>query len=179
MNELAELKKRDDELTRFITAAENRIRIERKKIEHAITENGVYLLKNDQDRQAEFRNATDFTMNFKQNMAYLTDQHIKLSASSSFYLKMAARFALFLASLQNSTMKYPRLLFSDNMEDKGMEEDRSRNFQRIVVQRIKEIGNPDYQVIFATSNIAQELNVPAYTVGDYYTQDNKSLKNVS
>ena len=179
LNELAELKKRDDELTRFITAAENRIRIERTKIEQAITENGVYLLKNDQDRQAEFRNATDFTMNFKQNMAYLTDQHIKLSASSSFYLKMAARFALFLASLQNGTMKYPRLLFSDNMEDKGMEEDRSRNFQRIVVQRIKEIGNPDYQVIFATSNIAQELNVPAYTVGDYYTQDNKSLKNVS
>lgn len=179
LNELAELKKRDDELTRFITATENRIRIERTKIEQAITENGVYLLKNDQDRQAEFRNATDFTMNFKQNMAYLTDQHIKLSASSSFYLKMAARFALFLASLQNGTMKYPRLLFSDNMEDKGMEEDRSRNFQRIVVQRIKEIGNPDYQVIFATSNIAQELNVPAYTVGDYYTQDNKSLKNVS
>ena len=179
LKELAELKKRDDELTRFITAAENRIRIERTKIEQAITENGVYLLKNDQDRQAEFRNATDFTMNFKQNMAYLTDQHIKLSASSSFYLKMAARFALFLASLHNGTMKYPRLLFSDNMEDKGMEEDRSRNFQRIVVQRIKEIGNPDYQVIFATSNIAQELNVPAYTVGDYYTQDNKSLKNVS
>ena len=129
-----------------------------------------------QDRQAEFRHATDFSMNFKQNMAYLSDQHIKLSASSSFYLKMTARFALFLASLQNDTMKYPRLLFSDNMEDKGMEEDRSRNFQRILVRRIAELGNPDYQVIFATSNIAQELDTPEYTIGDSYTQDNKSLK---
>lgn len=35
-----------------------------------------------------------------------------------------------------------------------------------------------YQVIFATSNIANELNKPEYTVGDYYSQSNKSLKNV-
>lgn len=178
LNELAELKKQNDVLTRFIMAAENKIRIERTKIEHSITENGVFLLKNDQDRQAEFRNATDFTMNFKQNMAYLTDQHIKLSASSSFYLKMTARFALFLASVQNDTMKFPRLLFSDNMEDKGMEEDRSRNFQRIVVKRLADLKNPDYQLIFATSNIAEELDTKEYTVGEYYTQSNKSLKNV-
>lgn len=38
--------------------------------------------------------------------------------------------------------------------------------------------NNDYQVIFATSNIANELNKPEYTVGDYYSQANKSLKNV-
>lgn len=176
LNELAELKKQDDILTRYIKAAEDKIRIERTKIERAITDNGVYLLKNDRDRQAEFRHASDFTMNFKQNMAYLTDQHIKLSASSSFYLKMTARFAMFLASLQNDTMKYPRLLFSDNMEDKGMEEDRSRNFQNILVRRIKEIGNPDCQVIFATSNIAHELDTQEYTIGDKYTEDNKSLK---
>ena len=176
LNELAELKKQDDILTRYIKAAEDKIRIERTKIERAITDNGVYLLKNDRDRQAEFRNATDFKMNFKQNMAYLTDQHIKLSASSSFYLKLTARFAMFLASLQNDTMKYPRLIFSDNMEDKGMEEDRSRNFQNILVKRIKEIGNPDYQVIFATSNIAHELDTQEYTIGDKYTEDNKSLK---
>ena len=176
LHELSELKQQNDEMTRYVSAAEAHIRVERSKIERAITDNGIYLLKNDQDRQAEFRHATDFSMNFKQNMAYLTDQHIKLSASSSFYLKMTARFALFLASLQNDTMKYPRLLFSDNMEDKGMEEDRSRNFQRILVRRIAELGNPDYQVIFATSNIAQELDTPEYTIGDSYTQDNKSLK---
>ena len=37
---------------------------------------------------------------------------------------------------------------------------------------------PDYQLIFATSMIAPELNKPEYTVGDYYTRENKSLKNV-
>lgn len=69
------------------------------------------------------------------------------------------------------------------MEDKGIEEDRARNFQRVVVRRLKELAeskdpHPAYQLIFATSNIAQELDKPEYTIGDYYTQDNKSPKNV-
>lgn len=177
--EQAALKERQDQLNRYIQAAESKIKANRSRIEQTITANGLYLLKNDQDRQAEFRNATDFRMNFKQNMAYLTDQHIKLSASSSFYLKMTARFALLFASIQNDTMRYPRLLFSDNMEDKGMEEDRARNFQRIVVKHLNDMPDQDYQLIFATSNIAEELNIPEYTVGDYYTRDNKSLKNVN
>ena len=109
-------------------------------------------------------------------MAYLTNQHIKLSASSAFYLKMAARFAFFLCSVQVEGMMYPRLLLSDNMEDKGMEEERSRNFQRIVVQRLEEIGNPNYQVIFATSNIAPELDIDKCTIGEFYTESKKSLK---
>lgn len=167
-----------ERLSREIAAKESRIRKQRMIIEQAITSNGVYLLQHDQDRQAEFRFATDFKMDFGQNIVYLSDRHIKLSASSSFYLKMAARFALFLSSVQESSMMYPRLIFSDNMEDKGMEEDRSRNFQRILVNRLTELGNPDYQVIFATSNIAQELNTTDYTVGEYYTRENKSLKNV-
>lgn len=75
-------------------------------------------------------------------------------------------------------MMYPRLLFSDNMEDKGMEETRAKNFQRLIVKRLSELGNNDYQVIFATSNIAEELNTKQYTIGEYYTKDNKSLKNV-
>lgn len=178
VNDLNKAEAEHERLSREIAATESRIRKQRMIIEQAITSNGVYLLQHDQDRQAEFRFATDFKMDFGQNIVYLSDRHIKLSASSSFYLKMAARFALFLSSVQESSMMYPRLIFSDNMEDKGMEEDRSRNFQKILVNRLTELGNPDYQVIFATSNIAQELNTTDYTVGEYYTRENKSLKNV-
>lgn len=178
VNDLNKAEAEHERLSREIAAKESRIRKQRMIIEQAITSNGVYLLQHDQDRQAEFRFATDFKMDFGQNIVYLSDRHIKLSASSSFYLKMAARFALFLSSVQESSMMYPRLIFSDNMEDKGMEEDRSRNFQKILVNRLTELGNPDYQVIFATSNIAQELNTTNYTVGEYYTRENKSLKNV-
>lgn len=193
--ELADAEQERDNLNRYISAAEHRIRQQRALIERAIRDNGLYLLKNDQARQDEFGSATSLTLDYGQNIIYLDDGHTKLSASSSFYLKMAARFAFFLASVQVDSMMYPRFFLSDNMEDKGMEENRSRNFQNILVRRLKELEakkklenkslnlellnlEPSYQVIFATSNIANELNKPEYTVGDYYSQANKSLKNV-
>lgn len=190
--ELADAEQERDNLNRYISAAEYRIRQQRALIERTIRDNGLYLLKNDQARQDEFGSATSLTLDYAQNIIYLDDGHTKLSASSSFYLKMAARFAFFLASVQVDSMMYPRFFLSDNMEDKGMEENRSRNFQNILVRRLKELEakkhtpetcnlKPEtigYQVIFATSNIANELNKPEYTVGDYYSQANKSLKNV-
>jgi hypothetical protein len=177
-HERDDLKVKVETLNRYINAAEMHIKNEREKIERCISCNGVYLLKNDQDRQDEFRNATDFKLDYEQNMAYLTDRQIKLSASSSFYLKMTARFAFFLASLQVDSMMYPRLMFSDNMEDKGMEPERAANFQRLVVSRLKEMPNQDYQLIFATSMIAPELEKPEFTIGENYTRENKSLKHV-
>ncbi len=187
--ELSDLQLRHEKLTNYIQAAENRIERGQRDIDHSISENGVFMLNNDQERQQEFMHASDFKVNYKQNLAYISNQRIKLSASSAFYLKMAARFALLFASLQVDTMMYPRLLFSDNMEDKGMEEERAKNFQRMVVRRLQELEtrnlNPDtgtlepnYQLIFATSNIADELNTPAYTIGEEYSQSNKSLKNI-
>ncbi len=195
---LADLEQRNDALVRYINAAEAQVEKNEATIVKAISANGIFMLKNDEDRQTEFMTASDFKVNYKQNQAFISNQHIKLSASSSFYLKMAARFAMFFASLQIDTMKYPRLMFSDNMEDKGMEEERAKNFQRTIVQRLKEIEEQNnnfstsnsqlstdskpstlnYQLIFATSNIAEELDKPEYTIGEYYTQTNKSLKNV-
>ncbi len=187
--ELSDLQLRHEKLSNYIQAAENRIEHGQRDIDHAISENGVFMLNNDQERQQEFMHASDFKVNYKQNLAYISNQRIKLSASSAFYLKMAARFALLFASLQVDTMMYPRLLFSDNMEDKGMEEERAKNFQRMVVRRLQELETsnlnpetgtlePNYQLIFATSNIADELNTPAYTIGEEYSQSNKSLKNI-
>ena len=175
-HDLSILKEKETRLANYIAAARHKIDKEKESINKAISANGVYMLKNDEDRQTEFMQATDFTVDYKQNQAYISNQHIKLSASSSFYLKMAARFALFFASLQVDSMMYPRLLFSDNMEDKGMEPDRAANFQRLVVRRLSEMPNQNYQLIFATSMIAPELETPEYTIGENYTQENKSLK---
>ena len=173
-----ELKKRESTLRRLIEAKESNIRQERRSIDWAVSESGVYLLRMDENRQDEFMKAREFVIDYNQNMAYISNQRIKLSASSAFYLKMVARFAIFFASLQVDSMMYPRLLFSDNMEDKGLEIDRAVNFQRTVVGLLSEINSCDFQLIFATSNIAEELDIPEFTIGDYYTQTNKSLKNV-
>jgi hypothetical protein len=177
-SELLELKTREVQLRQYIEAAERQIETAKRAIKRSISENGVYMLKNDEDRQTEFMQATDFEVDYKQNLAYISNQRMKLSASSEFYLKMAARFALLFASLQVPSMMYPRLMFSDNMEDKGMEPERAANFQRLVVSRLKEMPNQDYQLIFATSMIAPELDNPEYTIGENYTGENKSLKHV-
>ena len=187
--ELDDLKTEDSKLSKYIKPSEHHIEVAKRSIKRSISENGVYMLKNDQDRQTEFMNANDFEVNYKQNLAYISNQRIKLSASSEFYLKMVARFALLFASLQVPSMLYPRLMFSDNMEDKGMEPERAANFQRIVIRRLNELETrnmkpetgsiePNYQLIFATSMITPELDTPEYAIGEFYTWENKSLKNV-
>ena len=176
--ELEALKARESELERYIKATENRIMFERKAIDEAVSRCGVYLLREDEGRQDEFMNASEFVIDYNQNMTYISNQRIKLSASSAFYLKMVARFALLFASLKVGSMMYPRLLFSDNMEDKGLEPERAVKFQKTIVRLLEQESQDDFQVIFATSYIVDELNVPKYTIGEYYTQDNKSLKNV-
>ena len=178
LKELDRLKDREAELERFVEATEKRIRIERRSIDEAVSKCGVYLLRNDLGRQEDFMRAQDFVIDYNQNMAYISDQRNKLSASSAFYLKMVARFAILFASLKLDSMIYPRLLFSDNMEDKGLTIDRAVNFQRTVVNLLSKVPQDDFQLIFATSMLAPELNVPEFTIGEEYTVLNKSLKNV-
>ena len=60
---------------------------------------------------------------------------------------------------------------------------RNKPFRNKVNQRYRQLdkvmeSHPFYQLIFATSYIAKELDTPEYTIGECYTKDNKSLKNV-
>lgn len=165
-------------LSRFIGARTEQMKRKRQETDKNVSETGIYLLKHDELRQDEFQNVDDFTIDYKQNIAYISNRYIKVSASSGFYLKMAARFAIFLASLKKSEMRYPRLLFSDNMEDKGMEENRAKNFQRTIIKYLQEIGNDNYQLIYATSMCADEYDNERYTIGEKYSENNKSLKNI-
>ena len=74
-------------------------------------------------------------------------------------------------------MRYPKFILSDNMEDKGMTEERSHNFQKNVVSLANKFDT-DFQIIFTTSMIDTSLEVPDYTIGEYYSPQNKSLKNI-
>ena len=173
-----ELIKKESELTRFIKAKTELLKQRRLEVDKTVSETGIYLLKHDELRQAEFQSVDDFIIDYKQNIAYISSQYIKLSASSGFYLKMTARFAIFLASLKDPDMRYPRLLFSDNMEDKGMEENRAKNFQRTIIKYLQETGKDNYQLIYATSMCADEYDNDKYVIGEKYSENNKSLKNL-
>ena len=160
----------------------------KKKILSVIQEEGVFLLNNDLERQKEFTDAEprDLVINFSNNIVYLkTDnserykQYQKFSASSNFYLKVAARFAIFLASLRIPNMRFPRFIFADNMEDKGIEVERAQNLQEILIKHVNELNKEqNYQIIYTTSYITEKLKKSKYVVGQYYTKDNKSMKNV-
>ena len=148
----------------------------KKEIKKQIENEGIYLLNNDLKRQEDFYQAKEFHIDFRNNIAYISDKNAKYSASSSFYLKISARYSLLLASLNLERMRYPRFIFCDNMEDKGIEKIRAENFQKILVEKVEKYKPEDYQIIYTTSFIPEELNNEKYGIGDYYTKENPSLK---
>jgi len=160
----------------------------KKEVIEKIQEEGVYLLNNDLERQRDFKNADaeDFIIDFSNNLVYLRSpnnekykQYQKFSASSNFYLKISARFAIFLASLTIEKMRFPRFIFADNMEDKGIEIARAQNLQKILIDRVNSFPKENYQLIYTTSYITKELKESDYIVGEYHTQNNPSLKNIN
>lgn len=161
----------------------------KKETISTIQTEGVYLLNNDFERQREFTSAEpkDLIIDFSNNLVYLkTDdtekfkQYQKFSASSNFYLKISARFALYLASLKQGSMRFPRFIFADNMEDKGIEKERAQNFQNILIQRVNLLDpNKKSQLIYTTSYITDDLLHSEHIVGEYYTKDNPSLKHIN
>ncbi|WP_456311572.1 hypothetical protein [Pseudomonas shirazensis] len=124
-------------------------------------------------------------IDFSNNLVYLKSndkekfkQYQKFSASSNFYLKISARFAIFLASLSVDKMRFPRFIFADNMEDKGIEEKRAQNLQKILIERVNQFPEENFQLIYTTSYLSPELLDSSFIVGEYYTKENHSLKNI-
>jgi hypothetical protein len=135
-------------------------------------------LKKDFERETDFKNARSLDINYYDNSVYVDGDVRNFSASSNFYLKVTSRFSIFFSSLEIETMRYPRFILCDNMEDKGIEKERSQNFQNLVVETAKKFPSENYQLIFTTSMISDELKESEYLVGDYYTIQNKTLKHI-
>lgn len=151
----------------------------KQKINRVIEGYGLSLLKQDLERQEEFYKADTFNIDYRNNIAFITDKNERYSSSSNFYLKTSARYAIFLASLDIDKMRFPRFIFCDNMEDKGIEPGRAHNFQRILVDMVEKNDSSSYQLIYTTSHILAELNTSEYCIGEFYTEINKSLKNIN
>lgn len=175
--EIAQKNKELELLQRDIELLEQQQASNRKKAMDKIKTITAYILNKDLPRQSEFTTAkaSEVDVNFKANSIALGGQ-FNYSASSNVYLKNSVRFAIFFASLVLDFFRYPAFIACDNMEDKGMEEERSQNFQKLLVAMCSKFPKESYQMIFTTSMIAPELNTNDYCVGDAYTSENKSLK---
>lgn len=173
-----QLVRKKDEIDALIKHIEKQQNTLKFRVENQIKKEALYFLTNDFHRQDEFKNANDFHIDFSNNIAFLSSKYAKYSASSNFYLKISARFALFLASLSIPEMRYPRFILADNMEDKGIEEKRAQNFQKILIERLKDFDPATYQVIYTTSYITEELNKSDLVVGKFHTVANRTLQNL-
>ena len=164
----------------YIQAQLTRQESRRSEVMRKIQEHGVYFLKHDEARQKDFQNAqpSDLTVDFPGNIVFLRDRYSKYSASSAFFLKLVARFSLFFASLDIPWMRYPRFIFADNMEDKGIEQGRAQKFQQTLIDSLSKYDTDTYQVIYTTSYITEALDHSQYVVGEHYDMEHKSLKNV-
>lgn len=178
VNEKNSLEESINFLETSIKIAKNKQENLKETINDKIKKEGLYLLSNDFERQDEFRNTNEFFIDYSNNLVFLDNKYSKYSASSNFYLKVAARFAIFLASLSIKRMRYPRFIFADNMEDKGIEKERAQNLQGILIDRLKQFNSNEFQMIYTTSYITEELNNSPYVVGEFYTEENRSLKNI-
>jgi hypothetical protein len=138
---------------------------------------GRQLLTKDLPRENSFERPTTFSVNFGDD-AMLVDGKMNLAESSNVILKNSAILSLFLAACYDSECWHPKFLLMDNVEDKGMEMERSHNFQRIMIEE-SEKARFSHQIIFTTSMLDPTLEDSTYTVGPKYTREHKALAGIS
>lgn len=139
-----------------------------------INEYGRLLLTNDLPREEAFQTVKNIQITFTKN-TFAVDNRNQFSASSIIYLKNSIHYAIFFAALNLDFFRYPRMIICDNMEDKGMEEKRSQNFQRLIVN-LSQKSDVKHQIIFTTSMIDPDLNKSNLCVGHEYNLERKALK---
>lgn len=131
------------------------------------------LLRSDLPRQEEFIEAQSVALDF-QNDSMTVDGKINFAESSNVFLKNASVLSLFLAAGRSLGFYHPHFVLFDNIEDKGMQVERSHLFQRLIVENATEIKRP-FQVIYNTSMMNPELELDDYVIGPAYTKDQKTL----
>lgn len=160
----------NDEITRLTQRMENELKAKKRKLSEAT----LSILKADAGHEEIFVDGSKVEFDFAEDRVTIDDRAL-FSASSMVYLKNAFRLAMLKCSCEDSSYLYPRFLLMDNIEDKGMEEERSQLFQREIVKLSNSL-DVEHQIIFTTSMIDSDLNHSEYCVGDFYNMHNKTLK---
>ncbi|MBB2718306.1 UNVERIFIED_ORG: multidrug efflux pump subunit AcrA (membrane-fusion protein) [Rhizobium etli] len=137
---------------------------------------GKRVLKNDLKRQEAFENPTTFSINFGDD-AMLVDGKMNFAESSNVVLKNTSILSLLLAASYDAEFWHPKFLLMDNIEDKGMEQIRSHNYQKMLIEESKNAKFP-HQIIFTTSMPDPALEQSKLTVGPHYTREMKTLANI-
>ena len=139
-----------------------------------ISEEVKHLLHNDLRRQDSFENAKGISFSFEKNRLTV-DGESYFSASSRAILKSSFFAGFTAAASEEEFFRHPRFCMIDTLENMGVEEVRSQNFQRLLVNRSAKL-KARHQIIYATAMIDPELNNASYTVGRYSTRDEPTIE---
>ncbi|MDP5134733.1 hypothetical protein ORJ04_02060 [Rheinheimera baltica] len=159
-----------DQLTRSEFLQKSR----KDSVKNAISEKVVQILSFDTGTEKSFINAKKFEFDFGQNIMLL-DGRANFSASSNVLLKNSFHLAALLVACNDDKFRIPCFSMFDNIEDKGMTEDRSRNFQKIILDLCSEIET-DFQIIMTTSMVDESLDNGTFGVGPFYAAGEHTLK---
>jgi len=181
VTELVELSKsRDnlqqemDQLKTIIDSEERKNLLQKSNSRGKIEDQVLDFLKRDLERQSTFVSANRIDFEFDGDRLSVNGESF-FSASSMVYLRNSFLAGFMYAAANDQTFSHPRFLVMDTIEDKGMEPERSKNFQRLLHDKSQKAVS-EHQIIIATSMIADELDIPSITVGAKYTHENRTLK---
>ncbi|EKO3533871.1 hypothetical protein K1L80_000424 [Vibrio fluvialis] len=121
-----------------------------------------------------FEEPEDIIFDFAKDKMFVNGRS-KFSASSMVVMKNSIRFSIFSHAADDTYARLPNLILMDNIEDKGMREERSQNFQRHMVNVCGSIEN-EFQLIYTTSMIADELEGTTMCVGPFYPKGCHTLE---
>lgn len=171
----ASLNERISEMKDRIAATEEAQKKRRLIAYSEITRNWMELLSRDLQDHSDFEGLELLGFNFAGDwLAVNGDKNRIGSASGMAVLKNSFLLALFKSSLFDPIFNLPRFMLMDNIEDKGLVQERSWNFQRLVLE--SSAASPvEHQIIFSTSKIAPELAESKFVVGGKYTKARRTL----
>jgi hypothetical protein len=133
------------------------------------------LLDQDLQEHSDFGDVANVSFEFSGDWIAINGEKNRAgSASGMVVLKNSFTAGMLNASLNDQRFNLPRWMLFDNVEDKGMVEERSWNFQRLLVTLSNASSTP-HQIIFTTSKIAPELDRPELVVGRRYERAARSL----
>lgn len=148
----------------------------RKQVAYSlVSKQTKILLDQDLEEHSDFGDIEHVSFSFADDWVAINGEKNRAgSASGMVILKNSFALGMLTSALIDKEFKLPRWMLFDNIEDKGMVQERAWNFQRLVLKASNELKSP-HQIIFTTSKIAPELDDPKYVVGRKYTRASRSL----
>jgi predicted nucleic acid-binding Zn-ribbon protein len=165
----AEIARLEDRNERLRASEQERLLAAYKKV----ADETVWFLRHDLPRQDSFERATSVNFSFEKDRTSIDGQSY-FSASSTVLLKNSLLCGFLFAAARDPSFRHFRFAILDTLEDKGMEPERSQNFQKLLVDRSQDVTG-DHQLIFATAMIAPELANSEYVIGEFSTHDERTL----